>query len=149
MVLKNGLETVINVQLSDTQWKQASRPVHMGGLGVMSACMLTPSAFLASAAATLPLQEAILSVSNRRSRRHRSIQHQNHVELSGEHDRTLRHVQAHQTSLGRSCHIRRLYRSDVYLSITGRSSKVESSSNSTRRRLATCSTADRRWPPAV
>ena len=35
----------------------------MGGLGVRSACMLAPSAFLASVAATLPLQEAILSAS--------------------------------------------------------------------------------------
>ena len=33
----------------------------MRGRGVRSARMLTPSAFLASAAATLPLQEAILS----------------------------------------------------------------------------------------
>ena len=56
MVLKNELETILNVQLSDTQWKQASLPVHMGGLGVRSACMLAPSAFLASAAATIPLQ---------------------------------------------------------------------------------------------
>ena len=35
----------------------------MGGLGVRSACMLARSAFLASAAATLLLQEAILSSS--------------------------------------------------------------------------------------
>ena len=35
----------------------------MGRLGVRSACMLAPSAFLASAAATLLLQEAILSAS--------------------------------------------------------------------------------------
>ena len=63
MMLKNGLETIFNVQLSDTQWKQASPPVHMGGLGVRSSCMLAPSAFVASAAATLPLQEAILSAS--------------------------------------------------------------------------------------
>ena len=55
MVLKNRLETILNVQLSDTQWKQASLPVHMGGLGVRSACMLIPSAFLTSVAATLPL----------------------------------------------------------------------------------------------
>ena len=63
MVLKNGLETILNVQLHDTQWKQASLPVHMWGLEVRSACMLAPSAFLASAAAALPLQEAILSAS--------------------------------------------------------------------------------------
>ena len=61
--LKEGLQTILNVELSDLQWKQASLPVHMGGLGVRSACMLAPSAFLASAAATLPLQEVILSSS--------------------------------------------------------------------------------------
>ena len=61
MVLTNRLETILNVQLSDTQGKQASMPVHMGGLGVRSACMLAPSAFLTSAAA--PIQEAILSAS--------------------------------------------------------------------------------------
>ena len=39
----------------------------MGGLGVRSGCSLAPSAFLASAAATLPLQEDILSASLRNS----------------------------------------------------------------------------------
>ena len=63
MMLKNGLEAILNVKLSDTQWKQARLPVHMGVLGVRSAFMLGPSAFLASAAATLSLQEAILSAS--------------------------------------------------------------------------------------
>ena len=69
--------------------------------------MLAPSAFLASAAATLPRQEAIVSA-YRRSRRHRSIRNQNHVELCGQHDATLIPVQAHPTSLGRSGHNRRL-----------------------------------------
>ena len=32
MMLKNALKTILNVQLSDTQWKQASLPVHMGNL---------------------------------------------------------------------------------------------------------------------
>ena len=65
MVQKNELETILNVELPDTQWKQATLPVHTGGgdFGVRSACMLAPSAFLASAAATLSLQEAILSIS--------------------------------------------------------------------------------------
>ena len=42
---------------------QASLPDHMEGLGVRSKCSLAPSAFLASVAATLPLQEEILSAS--------------------------------------------------------------------------------------
>ena len=35
-VLRTGLETNLNVQLSDLQWMKASLPVHMGGLGVRS-----------------------------------------------------------------------------------------------------------------
>lgn len=62
-ILRGGLCRLLNVNLSDVQWSQASLPVHKGGLGVRSACMLAPSAFLASAAATLPLQEAILAPS--------------------------------------------------------------------------------------
>ena len=63
MMLKNGLETILNVQLSDTHWKQSSLPVHMGGLGVRSTCMLALSALPASATAMLLLQKAILSAS--------------------------------------------------------------------------------------
>ena len=58
--LRNGLSAILNVHLSDDQWIQASRPVQHGWLGLHSACMLAPSAFLASAAATLDLQNAIL-----------------------------------------------------------------------------------------
>ena len=59
--LRRGLSLVLNVELNDKQWKQANLPVHMGGLEVRSAGMLASSAFLASAAATLPLQDAILA----------------------------------------------------------------------------------------
>ena len=44
-VLRAELESILNIHLSDGQLKQASLPVHMGGLGVRSACMLAPSAF--------------------------------------------------------------------------------------------------------
>lgn len=60
-ILRTGLSRLLNVDLSDDQWKQASLPVHKGGLGVRSACMLAPSAYLASAAATLDLQDIILA----------------------------------------------------------------------------------------
>ena len=43
---------------------QASLPVHMGGLGVRSACSLALSAFLVSAAATLSLQHENLLASS-------------------------------------------------------------------------------------
>jgi hypothetical protein len=58
--LRTGLSTILNVDLSDTQWLQASLPVRDGGLGIRSAQMLAPSAFLASAASTLTLQQSIL-----------------------------------------------------------------------------------------
>ena len=56
-VLRCGLSKILNVNLNDTQWTQATLPVFMGGLGVRSACMPAPSAFLVSAAATVSLQE--------------------------------------------------------------------------------------------
>ena len=58
--LRQALSKVINVDLSDDQWFQASLPVRPGGLGVRSVALLAPSAFLASAASTLELQDRIL-----------------------------------------------------------------------------------------
>ena len=63
-VLRSGFVTILKVQISDLQWMQASLPVHMVGLRVKSAFSLVPSAFLASAAATLPLYDEILSASS-------------------------------------------------------------------------------------
>jgi len=51
--LRTGLSRILKVDLSNGQWLQASLPVGNGGLGVRSAMMLVPSAFLASAASTL------------------------------------------------------------------------------------------------
>ena len=59
--LRRGLSQVLNVKLSDKQCSQANLPVQMDGLGVRSVCMLASSVFLASAAAKLSLQNAILS----------------------------------------------------------------------------------------
>ena len=61
--LRRGLSLVLNVELSDKQWEQANLPVHMEGLGVRSAGMMATSGFLASTAATLPLQDAIFFMS--------------------------------------------------------------------------------------
>ena len=58
--LRSGLTSILNVDLSENQWTQASLPVGDGGLGIRSAQMLAPSAFLASAASTLQLQQSIL-----------------------------------------------------------------------------------------
>jgi len=48
------------VDLNDDQWAQAALPVWNGGLGIRSAQMLAPLAFLASAASTLEFQQSIL-----------------------------------------------------------------------------------------
>ena len=58
--LRAGLSKVLNVDLNDDQWLQASLPVGEGRLGIRSAQMLAPSAFLASAASTSALQQSIL-----------------------------------------------------------------------------------------
>ena len=62
--LKQGLSVILNVEFNTSQWTQASLPVSKGGLGIRSVCMLASSAFLASAAATLRLQEEILAPSS-------------------------------------------------------------------------------------
>ena len=59
-LLRSAVSKICNVSLSDDQWTQASLPVGSGGLGVRSVTTLASSAFLASAAGTLPLQTLIL-----------------------------------------------------------------------------------------
>ena len=49
-LLRESLSSVVNCQLSDSQWLQACLPISMGGFGVRSVSSLAPSAFLASAA---------------------------------------------------------------------------------------------------
>ena len=59
--LRSGLVDILNVELTDSQWSQASLPVRSVGLGFRSAATLAPSAFLASAVSTLEIQDAILA----------------------------------------------------------------------------------------
>ena len=61
MVLKNGLQTILNVQLFDTQWKLNVAPRSHGGTWSEERVHAGTSALLALAASMLPLQEAILS----------------------------------------------------------------------------------------
>ena len=63
--LRAGLSSILNVNFDDTQWLQATLPVKNEGIGFRSATILAPSAFLASAASTLALQQDILSLSYR------------------------------------------------------------------------------------
>ena len=58
--LRIGLSSILNVDISDDQWNQASLPIKDGGLGIRSAASLATSAFLASAARTDDLQSRIL-----------------------------------------------------------------------------------------
>ena len=59
-ILRVSLSAVANVEIDDLAWIQASLPIGEGGLGIRSVAMLAPSAFLASAAATLELQTQLL-----------------------------------------------------------------------------------------
>jgi hypothetical protein len=64
-ILRDGLNAIINIQLTNDQWLQASLPVKDGGLGVRRVSSLASSAFLASAASTQVLQERLLSTCQR------------------------------------------------------------------------------------
>ena len=59
-LLRVTLSAITNLVIDDLGWVQAGLPVAMGGLGVRSVGLLAPSAFLASAAATLELQNSLL-----------------------------------------------------------------------------------------
>ena len=59
-LLRSLLGTILNVNLSDSAWTQASLPVRVGGLGVCSTTQLAPSAYLASAAGCAQLVQQIL-----------------------------------------------------------------------------------------
>ena len=59
-LLKEGVSSITNSRLSDSQWTQASLPIRDGGLGIRRASSLALSAFLASAAGTANLQALIL-----------------------------------------------------------------------------------------
>ena len=58
--LRISLTAITNCSLSDMAWTQATLPVAKGGLGIRSVAALAPSAYLASAAATLNLQLRLL-----------------------------------------------------------------------------------------
>ena len=60
-LLRTGLSAITNCSLIDPQWIQARLPVRDGGLGVRDVTSLAIPAFLASAAGTLGLQDAILA----------------------------------------------------------------------------------------
>jgi len=53
-LLQSAISWITNLDLTDTQWSQASLPIKDGGLGVRRVASLAPLlAFLASAAGTI------------------------------------------------------------------------------------------------
>ena len=59
-LLRASLSKLINVDVSESAWEQASLPVRFGGLGIRSAVSLASSAFLASAAGATNLVNSLL-----------------------------------------------------------------------------------------
>ena len=59
--MRNGLQNILNIEFTDTQWQQATLPIGLGGLGIRRASSLALPAFLASAAGTSEIQSYILS----------------------------------------------------------------------------------------
>ena len=58
--IRDSLSAILNVDLDEKRWLQASLPVRWGGLGVRSVVSLAPSAYLASAACTAELKSTLL-----------------------------------------------------------------------------------------
>jgi len=56
---RDTFSDILNVELTDTSWSQASLPVHWGCVGVRSLVALAPSAFLASASLSRSLITAL------------------------------------------------------------------------------------------
>src|SRR5260221_5773960 len=48
--LREITSTLLNINMTESRWDQASLPVRWGGIGIRGAALLAPSAFLASAA---------------------------------------------------------------------------------------------------
>jgi len=59
-LLRSEISHLINCDLLDEQWLQASLPIKMGGLGVRKVSSLALTAYLASVASTVSLQNTIL-----------------------------------------------------------------------------------------
>src|ERR1700733_9767261 len=60
-ILRRGLQDILNIDFTDSQWLQATLPIGMGGLGIRRSSSLALPAFLASAAGTSETQSKILS----------------------------------------------------------------------------------------
>ena len=59
--LRTALSNIVNINIADNQWIQASLPVKAGGLGIRSVSSIASSAFLASVSSTVQLHNLLLS----------------------------------------------------------------------------------------
>src|SRR6218665_4063928 len=59
-LLRTGLEKILNITFTESSWTQATLTTKRGGLGIRRVPKLALPAFLASAAGTLSLQDAII-----------------------------------------------------------------------------------------
>ena len=59
-LLHDCLSRILNVQLDDKAWQQASLPIKAGGLGIRRVSQVAPSAFLASCMASESLSSTML-----------------------------------------------------------------------------------------
>uniref|UniRef100_A0A8D8ZUA8 Uncharacterized protein n=2 Tax=Cacopsylla melanoneura TaxID=428564 RepID=A0A8D8ZUA8_9HEMI len=60
-ILHLSLKAILNLNLSDLQWKQASLPVKQGGIGIRSFSDLSLPTFLSSCSGVMPLVSTILN----------------------------------------------------------------------------------------
>src|SRR6218665_729754 len=60
VLLRKGLSSILNIDMTNDQWTQASLPIKLGGLGIRRAASLAIPAFLASAAGTQMIQASML-----------------------------------------------------------------------------------------
>ena len=61
-LFREGISSITNSSLRDTQWIQSSLPIHNGSLGIRRVTLLSLSASLVSAASTLDLKNALLTI---------------------------------------------------------------------------------------
>ena len=60
-ILFKALDSIINIQLDNEMWMQASLPINSGGLGIRKACDLALPAYLSSVSATFSAVCSILT----------------------------------------------------------------------------------------
>ena len=60
IVMRNTLQSILNIQLTDEAWDQATLPVSKGGIGIRKATQVALPAFLSSIAGSQPLITELL-----------------------------------------------------------------------------------------